>query len=203
MEHVDFDQWRSSFKFQKPIYHIQFDENGNVLGLYPLHEQKDSHDYIEIDDETALQIQEGRISLLSCEVDVLTRTFIVQANKRQTNIEESGPLHRIIEQKYSEDKKYDVFITSKSKKLKFELAKKFGGTKITVEKSLKKILWSKDKEMRFTVTDYNDPHVIYKVIEYKIKDLIGKSIEVDISECPENFSVYTRKIFPNYVILKK
>lgn len=203
MEHVDFDDWLKVYKFKSPIYYIQFDKDGKVSGLYPFYHKKDDNDLIEIEEEIALRIQEGKISLSSCAVDVLTKTFIPNKNKKLRKIELDGPLHRIVEEPYAEDKKHDLFITYRNKKLKFELAKKYGGTKTTEEKDVKKIMWGRDTEIRFLVTEYNDPHVVYKNIEFKIGDLLGRHQQIGIPECPENFSIYTRRLFPNYVISKK
>ena len=64
----------------------------------------------------------------------------------------------------------------------------------------KNITWSGDTEMRFLLTDYNDPNCIYDTISLKISDLLEKSKKFTNLSLPPKFSVYTRRIFKNYLI---
>ena len=53
--------------------------------------------------------------------------------------------------------------------------------------------------MSFLITDYNDPNVIFEMFDVKINELVGNykligNIDYD------KFSVYTRRLFKNYVI---
>ena len=48
-------------------------------------------------------------------------------------------------------------------------------------------------------SEYNDPNLTLETVSVKINELVGKSkIIENISY--ENFSVYTRRLFKNYVI---
>jgi hypothetical protein len=54
--------------------------------------------------------------------------------------------------------------------------------------------------MNFLITDYNDPNVLYKPFTIKISDLVGKKFVLKNLELPTKFSVYTRRLFKNYVL---
>jgi hypothetical protein len=52
--------------------------------------------------------------------------------------------------------------------------------------------------MSFMVTNYNDPNLLFEMISFKINDIVEKSVSIEI-DVSEKFSVYTRRIFKNYV----
>ena len=54
--------------------------------------------------------------------------------------------------------------------------------------------------MTFLITDYNDPNYVYQTIKIKIDDLINNFKEFTIVDVPNRFSVYTKRLFPNYVM---
>ena len=62
------------------------------------------------------------------------------------------------------------------------------------------VKWDGDTEIHFLMTDYNDPNVLYKMLSFKISDLIGNSKIYKNFELPLNFSIYTRRVFKNYVL---
>ena len=111
-------------------------------------------------------------------------------------------LHRIISKKDSEIKKPDIYIKydSKLSVLKIEMSTEFGGTRKT-RAGIKKrnIVWDGDTEMQFFITEYNDPNLLFEVVTVTINDLIGKYKLITDFNYPK-FSVYTRRLFKNYVI---
>ena len=84
--------------------------------------------------------------------------------------------------------------------MKIELGKEFGGTKPPkIPYRQRNIIWDGDTVMDFYITEYNDPNLTLETVSVKINELVGKSkIIENISY--ENFSVYTRRLFKNYVI---
>lgn len=200
-QRVDFDEWIKTFQPPETRYYAKFDSTGGIVGLYPSSKEIVDDDFIEIKTETALLIQEGQINLHSCFVDLEKKEFGVQ----KTNlVNGTGPLHRITESKYSQDKNYDIVITINKKNLIVELAKKYGGTKITKEKHATSLKWSPMSQLIFLITDYNDPNVCYDNITITIGELLNNKFVYDLKDLAQSdFSVYTRKIFPNYVIIKK
>jgi hypothetical protein len=64
----------------------------------------------------------------------------------------------------------------------------------------RKIFWDGETKMDFLLTDYNDPNILFKMISITLSDIIEKSKTINDIEVPENFSLYTRRIFKNYLI---
>jgi len=112
-----------------------------------------------------------------------------------------GPSHAFTK-KDSEIKKPDIYIKYDSKLavLKIEMSTEFGGTRKT-RAGIKKrnFVWAGDTEMQFFITEYNDPNLLFEVVTVTINDLIGKYKLITDFNYPK-FSVYTRRLFKNYVI---
>lgn len=159
---------------------------------------------IDIDRETAEMIIEGKIKIGSCFVDLIDNTFQIAEAKTAVKIDDV--LHRIIEKQYADDEKIDLYIECDIEKnfLSIELSEEYSGTYIQHEKfqpvKKKNITWDGDTEMRFLITDYNDPNFVYDTISLKISDLIEKSKKFTNLSLPSKFSIYTRRIFKNYLI---
>ena len=84
--------------------------------------------------------------------------------------------------------------------MKIELGKEFGGTKKSkIPYRQRNIIWDGDTVMDFFITEYNDPNLTFETVSVKINELIGKSKIIENVNY-ENFSVYTRRLFKNYVI---
>ena len=80
------------------------------------------------------------------------------------------------------------------------MSTEFGGTyKAMTGIKKRKIVWDGDTEMQFFITEYNDPNLLFEVVTVKINDLIGKYISIEGINYPK-FSVYTRRLFKNYMI---
>ncbi len=54
----------------------------------------------------------------------------------------------------------------------------------------------------FFITEYNDPNILYQSVVVTLADIIAKSHTVDVTNLPVKFSIYTRRVFKNYVIEK-
>ena len=54
--------------------------------------------------------------------------------------------------------------------------------------------------MKLLITDYNDPNVLYTMITLTVADLVEQKKIFENIELPERFSIYTRRIFKNYVL---
>jgi hypothetical protein len=111
-------------------------------------------------------------------------------------------MHRIISKEYSKEQKPDVYLSysSKNKTLKIQLSEELGGTKkIKLSMNRRAIIWNGDTEMKFFITDYNDPNLIFEMFSVKINELVGKTKIINNIDY-DKFSVYTRRLFKNYVI---
>jgi hypothetical protein len=132
--------------------------------------------------------------------------FISQTSPYKTVSKIDDVLHRIVDSQWSEIDKPDVFITYKDNTLTFQLTEELHGTYILDEQfqpvKKRKVRWDGDTELNFFVTEYNDPNILHKSIVMTLSDIVEKDYVVELSDLPEKFSVYTRRIFKNYVINK-
>jgi hypothetical protein len=199
---LDFDQWYLNWKPPVVEYVAVFDsQTGAVLSVGPSHAFVDEKYKVPIDKETAESIISAEIKIDSCVIDINSNKLEVAEIKSVFKLD--NVLHRIISIEYTDQKNSDIYLTynSKNKSLKIELSTEFGGTKVpVVPVKERRIVWDGDTEMNFFITEYNDPNVLFEIISVKIKDLVGKSKIFKNIEY-KKFSVYTRRLFKNYVIV--
>jgi hypothetical protein len=189
----DFEEWMKTLTIAEVRYHAVFDPStGKVTGVYPDHSTPDTASKIEVDQEIAQSILEGTTTLDSYVIDMDSGNLELIELKSLTKIDDV--LHRIIDEKWSDVEDADVRLISdrKNKKITIELSEKFYTTR--------KIYWNGNTEMCFLFTEYNDPNGLYEIVSLTIDQLFDKrSIELQL-ELPNEFSVYTRRIFKNYTI---
>ena len=198
---MDFDQWIQNYKLPLIEFVAVFDPTTMaVTSVGPSHAFTDQKHKITIDQELAESIIKSEIKISNCVVDINSNTIEVAEIQNMYKIDDI--LHRIISSKYSDIEKPDIYLThsKKNKTLKIELSKEFGGTKHPkIPYRQRNIIWDGDTVMDFYITEYNDPNLTLETVSVKINELVGKSkIIENISY--ENFSVYTRRLFKNYVI---
>lgn len=202
MEELDFDEWLKNYTPVKPKYFAKFNPaDGSIVGIYPETALADTSNVVEIDDETAMLVYEGKLQLHSCFIDIDSGNFQIAEVKVLNKIDDV--LHRIVDKTWStfEDEE-DLFVTvfAKDKKISIELSEKYNGTRESTKRSKRKIHWDGSTVMTFLVTDYNDPNVIFDVVKIKIDDLVGNLITKEITNLPEKFSIYTKRLFPKYIL---
>jgi hypothetical protein len=199
---LDFDQWYLNWKPPVIEYVAVFDsQTGAVLSVGPSHAFANEKYKVPIDKETAESIISAEIKIDSCVIDINSNKLEVAEIKSVFKLD--NVLHRIISIEYTDQKNSDIYLTynSKNKSLKIELSTEFGGTKVpVVPVKERRIVWDGDTEMNFFITDYNDPNVLFEIISVRIKDLVGKAKIFKNIEY-KKFSVYTRRLFKNYVIV--
>lgn len=200
-EMIDFDTWLANYKPTPITYVAVYDPNtGIVLSVGPTHAFVDEKYQIPVDNETAESIIEARIPIHKCLVDINSNTLEIAEVRSLTKLDDV--LHRIISVQYANIDKPDVYLThsKKSKTLKIQISEELGGTKkLKKEMKPRKIVWDGATEMNFLITDYNDPNLIFEMFSVKINELIGKTKTIKNIDY-EKFSVYTRRLFKNYVI---
>lgn len=188
---MDFFEWIRTVEIVEDEYCFEYDENGTVL--CSKHFQKDlPPNCIKVDDELALNIFEGKDHLRFYKVDVLTKELkkidplgnTIDVN-RIDNV-----LHRVIERKWSDVTDPHIIITHNKKEntLLFNLSPNISHRE-----------WSGDTEMIFLITEYNDPNILKNMIHLNIGDITGQTKVFENISLPENFSIYTRRIFEHYV----
>lgn len=207
-EVIDFDKWLANYTPPQINFVATFDPlTGSVIGVGPDYAFSNEKHMIPLDKEIAEQIMLGKINLGSCFVDLNSGIFEIAEVKTAFKIDDV--LHRIISKEWSEIEKPDIYITynASKKTLKFELSEELSGTKKLDKKfqpvTPRKIIWDGETVMNFLITEYNDPNVLYSMLSLKISDLIGNSKTIRNLELPLKFSVYTRRVFKNYIIEHK
>ena len=200
-EIIDFDNWLANFKLPPVKFVAVFNpDTGAVVSVGPSHAFKDQKHKISIDKELAESIINAEIKINNCIVDINSNTLEVAEIKNTYKIDDV--LHRIISKKDSEIKNPDIYIKydSKLNTFKIEMSSEFGGTrKARAGIKKRKIVWDGDTEMQFFITEYNDPNLLFETVSVTINDLTGNHKLITGFNYPK-FSVYTRRLFKNYVI---
>ena len=199
----DFDEWIANYKPPEIKYVAAFDaDTGVVLCVGPDYavDTKTYKNIIEIDELNALAILNGEVQMSKCFIDASQGKLEIVEVKNLFKIDDV--LHRIIDIKWAEIDKPDVVVTYSNKKFKVEISEMYGGTyKLDTDEPFaqRKIFWDGETVLNFDITAYNDPHYVYHSTHVKLSDLVEKPFEF---ECVvgEDFSVFTRRLFKNYVI---
>lgn len=202
-EVLDFDEYIKNLSNIDRVYHLRFNLNsGRILELTPAIKRLITEkDLLEISVEEARDILNSSLGLLSYRVDITGKTKTLVPT---TNIETGSSkfviddvLYRIPLLEFSDIKNPDVRVTyiRKEKKLKLIFKKNL--------KSKDKFMFS-DGLVKFFITDYNDPNILLeKPIEVNIVTSKINTFEIKNMILPENYSIYTRRIFDRYILENK
>lgn len=191
----DFEDWINSLPVQETKYYAAFEpETGKVTGIYPDYAAADIQYKIEVDESVANSVAEGSTNLLSYVVDLTTANLEFVEIKSLNKIDDV--LHRIIDKKWSTITDPDVIIcySRNDKELSIQLSDKYIN---------KKIHWNGMTEMLYLITDYNDPNGLLYNLSVTINELIGQRKIFREIEIPDEFSIYTRRLFKNYILEEK
>jgi hypothetical protein len=198
---IDFDQWYLNWKPTPVDYVAVFDpQTGAVLSVGPSHAFINEKHKVPIDKEMAESIISAEIKISSCIININSNTLEIAEIRSVYKIDDV--LHRIVSIEYAADMIPEIYLThiSKNKTLKIEMSKEFQGTYNPKSPyKTRQILWAGDTEMNFFITDYNDPNVLFETFSVTINDLVGKSKMIKDFNY-KKFSIYTRRLFKNYVI---
>lgn len=187
------------------IFVAAFDpSSGKVTGVGPSHAFENNPHKIVIDKEIAESILEGTIQVHNCFVDTTATKLEIAEIKSMFKIDDV--LHRVIENKWADIENPDITLSydKENKKLTIELTEAYYGTKSVPEKfhpiSKRKVIWNGDTVMNLLITEYNDPNILYKMLSLTVSELVENKKEFTDLELPDRFSVYTRRLFKNYVL---
>lgn len=193
------------FSYPPLVYAALFNSNtGEIISIGPQSAFENESNKIVIDQDIAERVIEGKVRIHNCFVDLTTGTFEIAELKNVYKIDDV--LHRVVDKKWSNIEKPDLFVTynKKKKTLTFELTEELGGSKKLPKKNQpakpRKVIWEGSTEMSFLITDYNDPNILHHMLSFKISDLTDASKVYDDIEVPNKFSIYTRRLFKNYVM---
>lgn len=195
--------------FDFPIEEIKYGvaystDDGSIRAAGPISGLSGFSNIVEIDQETAEKLINGQILMTNCFVDLSSGSFEITEIKSLYKIDDL--LHRIVQRKWSEVRKPDLVITYSvsENNFKVEITEEYGGTYIQSTEYQpvikRKFFWDGETVMDFLITDYNDPHIIYDQFSIKLNDLIGNYVIIKNINVPKNFSIYTRRLFKNYIL---
>ena len=186
-------------------YSAVFDpRTGKVTSVGPSTAFVDETNKIEIDADVAESIIEGKIRISSCVIDLKNNKLEIAEVKTVFRIDDV--LHRVSRKEWTDVDCPDVYITCnpKTQTMCVELTEEFYGTYRLPEEyqpvTKRNVLWDGETVMNFFITDYNDPNILYNMLSLKISELEGASKVFRNIDFPKKFSVYTRRIFKNYVM---
>jgi hypothetical protein len=198
----DFHDWLASLPVSDLDiqYYATFDESGTVTGILSEFSSKDMPNRIAVDKEIAESVIQGKTTLNSYVVDLTSATveFIeIHALQKIDDV-----LHRVVGKNWSSEIDNDVFLTynRKQQQLTIELSSKYNGTKVVENVRPKKVHWAGSTELSFLITHYNDPSYLEQLVVVKIDEIIGHKKIITGLNLPVNFSIYTRRLFKNYVV---
>jgi hypothetical protein len=155
---------------------------------------------ISIDREIAESVFEGKTTLNSYVVDLTSANLEFIEIQMLTKIDDV--LHRVIDKRWTDVIDNDVFLTYNKTVncLTIELAKKYNGTREVAGVQSKKVHWTGSTEMLFLLTNYNDPNYLIRSISITLDQLVDQKKIIADLVLPDKFSVYTRRLFKNYII---
>lgn len=186
----DFSDFAAKFDLKKLEYYALYDSNTlTVKGVYPIHAIEDTTEAILIDHELAEKINSGFLNMSKCKVNLYNRSVEIIEDISEISID--TVLHRVIEKKWNTKKvKNDILITydTKTKILKFKIHNKY----------FSDVTWPKNLELKFIITGYNDPHILYDTVAFTLGSILEKkSIEKRI-DIEGEFSIFSKRVFPHY-----
>jgi hypothetical protein len=190
-ETLDFDTWLANYKPVEPVYVASYDPmSGAVLAIGSETALAGENNKTTMDTELALSVLEGSIPIHRCYVDLDTKTVSIAEIKSIVKV--NDVLHRIIESEHSLVSEHDIVVIYERTSKKFTI-RTGKVNNITTH-------WSADTPMSYYLTDYNDPNVIHKLVNTTIFELLSGPTVIDNVDLPNRFSVYTKRLFKNYVL---
>lgn len=205
MEEITVDNFFTEVIIPEQKFAAMFDPiTGELLSVGPDTAFEDCKNKIEIDQETAELIIEGKIAIQSCFININSNELEFVEEKAVIKIDDV--LHRIPERKWANYDKIDLYITynSKIKTLTFQLSEEFQGTKKLPKKfqpaKARRIKWDGNTIMDFIISDYNDPNITHSTISFSLNELIGQDKIIKDVMLSNEYSIYTRRIFKNCVV---
>lgn len=190
---------------QKPRYVAVFDpESGRIKSIGPEAAFYDQRYKVDLDHDVAEAIVSGNDNMANYVVDIRNHKLELRQKINVVTIDDL--VHRIIEKKWSTEDYFDIFLSYNRKKnlLKMQMTEEFKGTKKLTRKykdlRIRDVIWEGSLDLYFYITDYNDPNVLHDYVKFKVIDLVGETLTFENLNIPEKFSIYTKRIFQNYVL---
>ena len=175
-------------------YYFVHDDDGNVLYMFCNHsiDPTQVENKVQIDNSLASEIHNGIVSIQTYKVNTITKEVIKINPLLHTLTRIDDVLHRIPDKQWANIDNPDIMIiyNSKNNTIAFELNSRYNN-----------VILSGDTNMMYHITEYNDPNILKQKIEFKVGDLLESKKVYELTANGE-FSVYTRRIFENYIFEK-
>jgi len=190
-EILDFDVWLANYQPSEIKYFAAYNPiEGTVSAIGSEIALAGEANKTLVDTELALKVLEGSLPIHRCYVDLDTKTVNIAEIKSIVKV--NDVLHRIIESEYSLVSEHDIVVIYERTSKKFTIR---SGKDDNISSH-----WSADTPMSYYLTDYNDPNVVHKIVDITISDILSGPTIVNNIELPDRFSVYTKRLFRNYVL---
>jgi hypothetical protein len=190
-EALDFDSLLANYNPVEIVYVAAYDlMTGEITAIGSTAALAGENNTAPVDTELALKVLEGSLPIHRCYVDLDTK--IVNIAEIKSIVKINDVLHRIIESEHSLVSEHDIVVIYERTSKKFTIRP--GKVNNTTTH------WSADTPMSYYLTDYNDPNVIHKLVNTTILEILSGSIVIDNVDLPDRFSVYTKRLFRNYVL---
>jgi hypothetical protein len=188
-------------ELEKIIYTAVYDPDTLIIkSVGPSTAFKNEKYKIVIDDDLAEGIISGSIKIHHCFADLHSRSIDIVEKHQVRKIDDI--LHRIIEKKWSSIIDPEIYVLCETKKnqIKIQMTTEYGGTKKSSISVKRRCSWSGDTVMDFYITEYNDPNILLGKFSTTVDELVSKTKTVGVANFPKKFSIYTRRIFKNYMV---
>jgi hypothetical protein len=193
-EITDFDKWLQTLIVEPVEYYAIYNpQTAEVNGVYPKNSARDIEHKVLIDLDLAESIFEGKVSLRSCFVDEIDDVLQVVQTRSVRTIDDI--LHRVVSKEFATFDEADLCITFNFESNTITLS-------LNEKLKRKKIRWDTSALLKFLITGYNDPHKVMQVITTTLDDLYENDQTYQYTGSDKNFSVFTSRIFKNYIFIK-
>lgn len=160
----------------------------DVIGVYPSHAASDITHKISISQQLADMIFDGTIPLQHCFIDITSDVPVVAQHQSISKID--NILHRVPDRAYIQIDNPDLTILFDNTINQFT---------ISISDRVKNLRWSTDINLRFLISAYNDPHILYQVINIELASLVSAPYTVTYTGPSKLFSVFTSRVFKTYI----
>ena len=160
----------------------------DVIGIYPSHAASDITHKISISQQLADMIFNGTVPLQQCFIDITSDVPVVAQHQSISKID--NILHRVPNRLYIQIDNPDLTILFNTNINQFT---------ISVSDRVKNIRWLTDINLRFLISAYNDPHILYQVINVELASLVSAPYTVTYTGPSNLFSVFTSRVFNTYI----
>lgn len=177
--------------------YVYFDNDGNLLSISNTNTSKGN--YIEVDNNEVENLIKGKEQFSQYYVifDTLEKDFVLKHrfNEEDVVFDVNNQIYKIFR---ADGLRSDLTLYQniKEKKWSFLLDE-------AIRENFKIKNTFIEKPMYFSVTDFNNPSVLYRIIKITVKELIENTLldipfETDLELDPTSVSVYTIKRFESY-----